>query len=105
MSTKVKILFKITKSIAFNFLNEHNEFCRNERIPCKFCGSLQKRSLMKEHHLEKCKKFEIPCEFAYIGCTYTDYRNRMDSHINNKRFRKQHVEMIQMLISNSFNKK
>ena len=60
---------------------------------------------MKEHHLEKCKKFEIPCDFAYIGCTYTDLRNRMESHYNNKRFRKQHVEMIQMLISNSFDVK
>ena len=63
---------------------------------------MHKRIDMEKHLYEKCRKFEIPCDYAYIGCQYSDYRNRMEMHYNNKRFRKQHVEMIQMWISNSF---
>lgn len=60
---------------------------------------------MKQHLAEKCRKVDIPCDFAYIGCTFSDQRSRIEHHYDNKRFRKQHVEMIQMMISNSFDSK
>ena len=85
----------------FKFSNEHLENCRNEKVACKFCGAFRRRVQMEEHLTKECRKVSVACDFAYVGCTHSDLRNRMELHYDNKRFRKQHVEMLQLWISNA----
>lgn len=91
--------------MAFKFAGDHREFCSNERVDCRHCGEKRRRADMEAHLVNECRKLEVPCDFAYLGCSFWDQRSRMELHYTNRRFRKQHVEMLQMKISNSLDAK
>lgn len=88
--------------IVYKVYHDHSYYCKDEKIKCKFCPVKLERKNMKEHMTNECRNVQMLCDYAYIGCSFADIRGRLDLHMSNKKFRKDHVEFLQFKIRNSF---
>lgn len=89
--------------MTFKYYEDHIHKCKKELVPCMFCSKEVKRKHMNDHLDEDCKNIQVECPYNYIGCGFVDERRKMIPHLASKKFRKQHVELLQNKILDSFN--
>ena len=81
-------------SVVFKYSNEHINYCGTQKVNCEYCKNLVERASMNLHIDQDCKKVQIFCDYSHIGCAFSDLRYKMPNHMQNKRFRKQHIDFI-----------